>query len=294
MARGAQAPTWTCRGTFCWALSGIHPSVRLVACQVCHAHIDVTRERRARVHCACGATVANRPPEPLDLPIHRCAACGAGLAEAATTCGYCQAAVVRDPSRLGLVCPECFARTVEGGRFCVGCGIEIRPCMVRDVDEEQACPACGSPLRAVSLERIVVRECGACGGTWVRSTDFDAIVERLQGSTPRHASEGLGALQPPRAVTTTEVVYRRCPECRRVMHRRNFGRSSGVIVDWCRDHGTWFDPSELESVAAFVRAGGLDDRPRELPDVVAHTIHARPEPTFRGASLADLLLSILT
>ena len=39
--------------------------------------------------------------------------------------------------------------------------------------------------------------------------------------------------------------------------RKNFGRRSGVIVDWCGRHGTWFDPDELERVAAFVAAGGL-------------------------------------
>jgi hypothetical protein len=53
-------------------------------------------------------------------------------------------------------------------------------------------------------------------------------------------------------------------------------------------------------VATFVRAGGLDDRPRELPEDVRRalaSIHrggmaGRSDPT--AASLADMLLSLLS
>jgi Zn-finger nucleic acid-binding protein len=41
------------------------------------------------------------------------------------------------------------------------------------------------------------------------------------------------------------------------MHRRNFARVSGVIVDECRTHGTFFDAGELEDVLHFVRSGGM-------------------------------------
>jgi Zn-finger nucleic acid-binding protein len=245
--------------------------------------------------------VENRPPTPLDVPILRCAACGAALADGAATCGYCGAAVVRDPSRLGLVCPECFARTVEGGRFCVGCGVEIRPCPVGDAEADLPCPACEVPLRPVTLGHVVVHECGDCGGTWVRNADFDALVERVQATAGARATRGLGAARARHAVDASgPVVYRRCPTCHQVMNRRNFGHSSGVVVDWCREHGTWFDATELEAVAAFVRAGGLDDRPTELPDEVKRAMRAmdrsRPDASpvlADGGSFAGMLLSLL-
>jgi Zn-finger nucleic acid-binding protein len=41
------------------------------------------------------------------------------------------------------------------------------------------------------------------------------------------------------------------------MTRRNFGQSSGVIIDVCRRHGVWFDRGELPRVIQFVEAGGL-------------------------------------
>lgn len=41
------------------------------------------------------------------------------------------------------------------------------------------------------------------------------------------------------------------------MNRAVFGRKSGVIVDTCKMHGTWFDARELEACEAFVDVGGL-------------------------------------
>ena len=40
------------------------------------------------------------------------------------------------------------------------------------------------------------------------------------------------------------------------MLRSNYKRSSGVILDECRAHGTWLDADELEQVAGFILAGG--------------------------------------
>ena len=42
------------------------------------------------------------------------------------------------------------------------------------------------------------------------------------------------------------------------MQRKNFARRSGIIVDWCGKHGTWLDADELEDLASYILAGGLD------------------------------------
>lgn len=41
------------------------------------------------------------------------------------------------------------------------------------------------------------------------------------------------------------------------MHRKNFGATSGIIVDICSRHGSYFDAGELPRVLEFVRRGGL-------------------------------------
>jgi Zn-finger nucleic acid-binding protein len=40
------------------------------------------------------------------------------------------------------------------------------------------------------------------------------------------------------------------------MHRMNFGRKSGIILDSCRPHGLWFDANELDAVVRWIRSGG--------------------------------------
>ncbi len=52
-------------------------------------------------------------------------------------------------------------------------------------------------------------------------------------------------------------MYRKCPECAAVMQRKNFGGVSGIILDVCAQHGTYFDHEELPGVLAFVKSGGL-------------------------------------
>ena len=49
---------------------------------------------------------------------------------------------------------------------------------------------------------------------------------------------------------------RKCPVCDGFMQRRNFRRSSGVIIDCCSRHGTWLDADELEQIAGFILSGG--------------------------------------
>jgi hypothetical protein len=49
------------------------------------------------------------------------------------------------------------------------------------------------------------------------------------------------------------------------MNRENFAGCSGVILDWCRDHGSWFDRLELQQIVGFIKNGGLRrSRDREL------------------------------
>lgn len=63
-----------------------------------------------------------------------------------------------------------------------------------------------------------------------------------------------------------KVRYLPCPECDKHMNRVNFARFSGVIMDVCKEHGTFFDRDELRRIVTFIREGGLEksrERQRE-------------------------------
>ena len=49
------------------------------------------------------------------------------------------------------------------------------------------------------------------------------------------------------------------------MNRVNFAGCSGIVIDWCKEHGSWFDKDELRQIVAFIQRGGLKrSREREM------------------------------
>lgn len=235
--------------------------VRLVACRDCHSQYDVTDVAEPHFECRCGATLRNETQAAVDAAVQRCSACGALLPENAESCAYCSAAVVR-AEVLSLICPECFARNGEDAKFCVTCGVEFRPeALPQEQDAPLACPACGGDdeLAVRGVGGVWVRECGKCNGLWVPGDRFDSLVQRAIEAARQRTAMGVAAPAAKRQSVDRNFRYRDCPACKGRMHRKNYGKRSGVIVDWCGSHGTWLDADELEQIAAFIAGGGLRD-----------------------------------
>jgi Zn-finger nucleic acid-binding protein len=113
------------------------------------------------------------------------------------------------------------------------------------------------------VAETLLDECPECGGLWIDQTAFERISAESQAQ--QSALRALGTLPPPRSELTEEarkVVYLKCPDCGTVMHRRNYARRSGIIIDVCPAHGIWFDRDELTHVLEFVRRGGLEESKR--------------------------------
>ena len=111
----------------------------------------------------------------------------------------------------------------------------------------------------ITLGGSAMRECESCGGLWLEVPAFEKICadREHQAAVLGLASPVTGHREGP-AAEEIKVRYFPCPQCGQLMNRMNFARCSGVIVDVCRGHGTWFDASELREIIEFIRAGGLD------------------------------------
>ena len=233
--------------------------MQLVACSTCHTQYDVSDVVEKSFPCRCGETIENRPPSPVDAEIRRCGSCGALVDATALSCDYCASTIVRDDSRfLSLICPECYARNADDSRFCTACGVTFRPEAVRPDGHELPCPACSRLMPARQIGGVGINECGGCHGIWVPGTSFDLLVSRAIEARKNAAPGELISMRP--RVTGSNpaaqrVRYRKCPECDAHMHRRNFQKSSGVIIDRCSTHGTWLDADELEQIAGFILSG---------------------------------------
>lgn len=232
--------------------------MQLVACGNCHTQYDVSGVAAKSFPCRCGEEVENRPPAPVDAEIRRCGACGALTRPRAERCEYCDAAIRRDDRNLSLICPECYARNAEDSRYCTACGVTFRPEQVRVDGHELPCPVCAALMPPRQVAGIGINECAECNGLWVPENDFDLLVSRAV-EVRRNASPEVLATLAPRVTganpASQAVRYRKCPECDAFMHRRNFRKASGVIIDRCSTHGTWLDADELERIAGFVLSG---------------------------------------
>lgn len=125
-------------------------------------------------------------------------------------------------------------------------------------ETQMACPKCKSlALVAVVLGQTKVCECTGCHGLWVDAATFDAIcTDREQQSMVLGTASEM--FRPGQHAFEMKVQYVRCPVCRELMQRINFAKCSGIIVDMCKEHGSWFDRDELQHIVEFIRTGGLD------------------------------------
>lgn len=231
---------------------------RLIACKGCHRQYDVSGMRKGdRIRCRCGDLLAVPEQRPREARMLHCSSCGGKLGEKSRKCGYCGSEITLEERNLGPACPECFARLPGGARFCSECGVKISPETIRTTSAKASCPRCKGQLALKEFPKGHVTECTACGGIWLDDQCFEVVVkEKDEGALG-------GLIQPARPGGASEsapetIKYLPCPVCGSLMNRKNFADCSGIIIDWCRGHGHWFDPQELEKVISFVRSGGMD------------------------------------
>lgn len=248
-------------------------SRHLTVCKDCRRQYDVTGMKPGeRVRCRCGNLLEVPPsPPPHEARILHCSGCGGKLPPDSPRCPYCGGTVAPQDRFLGLVCPECFARLPAEARFCAECGVRIDPTALRAVEASAPCPRCKGKLVQREAGDKEYTECTSCGGIWLDAKLFeDCIRKRDLGTLSAFGKAGAGASgrsSDPQGPGSPEekVRYLPCPVCGNFMHRKNFAGCSGVIIDWCKGHGFWFDADELRKVLRFVESGGLDKaREREM------------------------------
>ncbi len=127
----------------------------------------------------------------------------------------------------------------------------------------------------VTIGAATVRECETCLGLWLDVPSFEKIcADREQSAVLGVASHAPTAA----AQETSKVNYVPCPECSQLMNRINFARCSGVIVDFCKQHGTWFDRDELSRIVEFIHGGGLNaSRAKEKIEIAEQRDRLRQE-----------------
>ena len=163
-------------------------------------------------------------------------------------------------------CTNCGGPLPPKSRVCRFCGalndVDLRK-VQRDKLHvgERPCPRCKEPLRVLRLQvggGLEVDRCDGCHGIFFDPGELESILGEAETPHQQVDHVRLGVLIEEETDTRDfqQVAYVPCPDCEKLMNRRNFGARSGVIVDQCRDHGVWLDGGELRRLVEWARAGG--------------------------------------
>ena len=202
-----------------------------------------------------------------------CPNCGAAISSDSPLCRYCE-------SKLATVaCASCFGMMFIGTRHCPHCGAAAATAGVSELASLK-CPRCKVSMSSISIGGEAMRECEHCGGLWLDVGAFERVCTNREEQS---AVLG-GASMSPEAQTQSmpeTIRYVPCPQCGQLMNRINFARCSGVVVDVCKGHGTWFDRDELREIVEFIRGGGLElSRQKEKRELEFERSQLRMEETI--------------
>jgi Zn-finger nucleic acid-binding protein len=119
-----------------------------------------------------------------------------------------------------------------------------------------SCPRSGAALESRTVAGIHMHVNPSTGGLILEMTS-----QQYLWTHPELWAEVTQAADQAQAEATEIVdgraaVYLNCPACSGPMSRSNFAKVSGVMVDGCARHGTWFDAGELQDILRFIGDGG--------------------------------------
>lgn len=178
----------------------------------------------------------------------RCPGCGAAAPRDATRCPYCAVELAT------MACPKCLGLEFKGAKHCSHCGAELEA-LAAQAGPSLPCPTCKGSMTPRQLGGRAFQSCERCGGAWMVRETLELLCQDQE-----QQSAMLDFLPPaqPAGPVSLALSYRPCPQCGKLMNRVNFAQVSGVILDACRPHGSWFDKDELRRLIGFIRGGGLE------------------------------------
>ncbi|MCP5107369.1 MAG: zf-TFIIB domain-containing protein [bacterium] len=151
-----------------------------------------------------------------------------------------------------IVCPYCKTRNdvdLKG----------IAETRVEKPETERICPRCDQPLQTIDLKmegKFLIERCKECMGLFFDPGELETIMDKSVDGVYNIDSSRIEGLIKMRRHQEYPVAYIKCPVCRKLMNRVNFGTRSGVIVDTCKEHGMWLDGGELRQLMQWMKAGG--------------------------------------
>ncbi|MEP7119560.1 MAG: zf-TFIIB domain-containing protein [Byssovorax sp.] len=151
------------------------------------------------------------------------------------------------------------------------------------------CPRCSAPLFAGKVGHLDALGCGGCGGLWLDNVGTTAILQRYDRDAESLARLVDGNAAKREVRSPFEPATGPCPVCAGPLQAVDH---QGVRLDFCGQHGTFFDRGELARVVQEKKPA-LTPMPvplqgatlGEIKTTVRHEIAWRDDPL--GTALLD-------
>jgi len=124
---------------------------------------------------------------------------------------------------------------------------------------DRICPHCDKPLQTIKLKiqgDFHIERCKTCFGLFFDLGEIETLLDSSVSNVADINLKLIKSINKDRYKKHQAVKYVKCPCCRILMNRVNFGHRSGVIVDKCSKHGIWVDSGEITHLMEWKKAGG--------------------------------------
>ena len=163
-------------------------------------------------------------------------------------------------------CINCGAALPPNSLICSYCNTRqdidlkgIHKYTIEKPETQRICPRCNKPMQTIDLKiegKFLIERCTECMGMFFDPGELEALLDKSVSNVYHIDYSRLDTLKTAKRHEDYPVTYIKCPVCRKLMNRINFGSQSGVIVDKCREHGVWLDGGELRHLMEWTKAGG--------------------------------------
>ncbi len=130
-----------------------------------------------------------------------------------------------------------------------------------DQNKDRHCPRCNCGLMTIDLTNngaLLIERCERCFGLFFDIGELEAYLESSNKRKSDINYHIITTLTNENHHQEHPVMYLRCPVCKNLMNRINYGKKSGVVVNKCPNHGIWLDSGCLDHLVGWTRAGGME------------------------------------
>lgn len=122
---------------------------------------------------------------------------------------------------------------------------------------DRICPRCNINLQTIGIimgKTINIERCKNCLGIFFDPVELEDIIAEAVREERTVNRKKVFIFTEKGTDDRWPIKYIKCPVCREFMGRKNYGENSGVMIDWCKDHGIWLDGGELGKILKWKRA----------------------------------------